>query len=162
MPQLQELPIYSEIQETPEQVLQSQMETNTSSKRALALLGMSQAENSRGDTKKDSDSNTILKTGRKLNNPRPTLAKENIGLKRRIDAINSMQLSKRHTSPSSSSSLKLKSCLICREQSKLPYAAQCGHICCFQCWQHWFKVKSSCPVCRIDSSLETIIKITIQ
>jgi hypothetical protein len=56
---------------------------------------------------------------------------------------------------------KLKSCLICREASKDPYAARCGHICCYECWQQWFKVRKACVICRTEVAPNSIVKITI-
>jgi hypothetical protein len=43
---------------------------------------------------------------------------------------------------------KVPSCTICQEPYTDPHAAQCGHICCLECWTGWLKQKLECPICK--------------
>jgi hypothetical protein len=85
-------------------------------------------------------------------------------LAHQIEKIENIELSKSSLNSLNSTGVesRLKSCLICREKSENPYAARCGHICCFNCWQHWFKVKKACVICRVEIVPDSLIKITIK
>ncbi len=163
-------------EENIESVIQLQSENNTSSRRALALLELSQQ--SVGKLKTVSTNNILTKAKRLKQSPksksphqleakevaRASSSVENNKKKnlQRIDGIGSLELKGNSSSGSSKIATTLKSCLICRESTVIPYAASCGHICCFQCWKHWFKVKQACPACRCESSMNSIFKISIQ
>lgn len=39
-------------------------------------------------------------------------------------------------------------CPICTRDTKQPFAARCGHVCCYDCWSKWLPERWHCPVCR--------------
>jgi hypothetical protein len=39
-------------------------------------------------------------------------------------------------------------CPICLDALRQPFSANCGHVCCFLCWQKWLGQKLECPVCK--------------
>lgn len=51
-------------------------------------------------------------------------------------------------------------CSICMEADD-PLRAQCGHICCKDCWQKQLKVKAVCPICRTATTTEQLYRIRI-
>ena len=157
-------------EETVESVIQSQSENNTSSRRALALLGMS-TQSSDKNKGNPGSRNNILSNAR--NNARNLSKAQSKQISRsntqdnkshknvlsRIDSIGSMELSER--SPSSTTNSIMK-CLICTEYSNALHAASCGHVCCLKCWHRWFKEKKECPACRKSCSAESLVKISIK
>lgn len=51
-------------------------------------------------------------------------------------------------------------CSICMEADD-PLRAQCGHICCKDCWQKQLKVKAVCPICRTATTTDQLYRIRI-
>ena len=98
----------------------------------------------------------------KKDRPNSILSQENfqkVNFSKKLNDIGKFAIS---SSTNAQSGKLLKSCIVCLEVSKDPYAAKCGHICCHDCWKHLFKIKKTCPMCRIDVSLENLVKIVIK
>jgi hypothetical protein len=51
------------------------------------------------------------------------------------------------------------SCRICLDSFKQPFSANCGHVCCYLCWQTWLAEKLECPVCKMRVRAKQLKKI---
>ncbi len=55
-------------------------------------------------------------------------------------------------------------CPICKDpEAEEPCAAKCGHVCCRSCWAQWLQRqtghKGQCPICKSETSPESIMEI---
>jgi hypothetical protein len=81
---------------------------------------------------------------------------DNIALTRdplRVDEIGSIGDAKK---------LNLLECSICNDcPPKIPCVSRCGHVCCKTCWGKCLKLKSTCPVCRQETSASDIARVIV-
>eukprot|EP01028_Stygiella_incarcerata_P007844 TRINITY_DN32869_c0_g3_i1.p1 TRINITY_DN32869_c0_g3~~TRINITY_DN32869_c0_g3_i1.p1 ORF type:complete len:278 (-),score=70.41 TRINITY_DN32869_c0_g3_i1:510-1304(-) len=61
--------------------------------------------------------------------------------------------------PSSQSIRAMVTCHICQGILKDPYAAACGHVCCFICWEKCLSIRDECPICRRKVSSDSLRKL---
>ena len=50
-------------------------------------------------------------------------------------------------------------CTICHESFKSPFSSNCGHVCCYACWQQWLTQKLECPICKEKVRMKQLRKI---
>jgi len=53
-------------------------------------------------------------------------------------------------------------CCVCHAHSLEPYAAQCGHLCCGDCWTRLLRVRSQCPLCQKPVDKDEIVRIVLR
>lgn len=151
------------IDDAVETITLSQDQCQASSKRALMLLQLS------GKVKADAPVNEakpkpLHERVRQAVFAPPKATRPSATLVHQLEKIENFELTNR-LSPIEIGGIGMnnakKSCIICRGPSKDPYAARCGHICCFECWQQWFKVRKACVLCRTEVAPNSIVKIII-
>jgi hypothetical protein len=50
-------------------------------------------------------------------------------------------------------------CPICTRDTKNPFAARCGHACCYDCWSKWLPDRWACPVCRSRVRMSQLVQL---
>ena len=63
------------------------------------------------------------------------------------------------SSPASTPPKSAATCRICLDSFKQPFSANCGHVCCYMCWQTWLAEKLECPVCKMRVRAKQLKKI---
>jgi hypothetical protein len=57
---------------------------------------------------------------------------------------------------------KNMTCLICNDDLKQPFIAECGHMACLPCWVGWLKRSETCPTCRVATTKESLARAIFQ
>merc|ERR1711991_467706 len=65
------------------------------------------------------------------------------------------KMKKRKEEPSSNA----PKCTICQDVFKSPFSSNCGHVCCYSCWQSWLSEKLECPICKEKVRMKQLRKI---
>eukprot|EP01119_Soliformovum_irregulare_P012174 TRINITY_DN3150_c0_g1_i4.p1 TRINITY_DN3150_c0_g1~~TRINITY_DN3150_c0_g1_i4.p1 ORF type:complete len:424 (+),score=168.33 TRINITY_DN3150_c0_g1_i4:78-1349(+) len=75
------------------------------------------------------------------------------------DCMSDEEVSKPNAITKESPSKSGGKCPVCQEEYKNPHSARCGHVCCFECWEHALELKLECPICRERTRLGKLRKL---
>lgn len=77
-------------------------------------------------------------------------------LSARIEEIGKISFSSKQSDGTAASSSVTGNCGICKLAVADYCAAKCGHVCCRICWGKLLKVKSCCPFCNAEVTIEKL------